>query len=991
MKLSTSFSFVIPLVVAALLLISFESHWRASGQTGVVTTISAASFSPTAPVAPESIVAAFGQRLATRTEVAATQPLPTQLAGTTVRVNGSLASLFFVSAGQVNFVIPPGASSGAASVTIASGDGSVSQGTVQIAAASPGVFTSNSDGQGAPAAVLLRVAANGAQTFETVARIDPLTGRFAPRPLDLGPDGERVFLILFLSGLRGAADANGDGNVRESARMVIGGSEVVPDFAGRQGALAGLDQMNAEIPRSLIGRGRVSLAVTAANFTTSNLAEIDIASRPSASAPQVSSYNPNNVLAGTDMTIAGNGFSGNPADNTARIGGVEAMISAATTQQLSVKVPYGVVAGPVSVRTQQGEGSSATPASVRTSISGVFEDTSQNPIAGVSVRLRSPVIAATTNSEGAFTLPDVPITGIGLLDIEPPASPPGLPYPSFTLRVENIRSNRDNLFDRPVSLESATGASLTVGTGSSNLAEEENAVAPDAPDGTIQSDGVIFDVPGNATAIFPNGATRGLITLTSIRNSRVPINKPPGVFSSTVVQITPFRVRLTPGGKLTFPNRDGLRAGSTATLYKFDQTPNSPTLGQFINVGAATVSANGQIVETSAGAITETSIYFVAVQRQTTTVIGRVFESNGVTPIRRATAGVRGQEAFTDGNGGFILREVPANVGDALTVSASVLRPNGRIDRALSSATRANIGGITNVGAILMPAPASNLPPLLSGLPASFTVTENIEARIGFRAVDPNPQQSVRVAAVGANFVTTQAGAAGQFLLILSPKTGQFGQYTITVTATDDLGLSRSIPIAVRVNRPPVANPQTVDVMRNTPKTITLTGSDPDGDLINFQVVNSPEIGKLSGIPPNLTYTPNDGASGPDSFLFQVNDGFADSVTTARVAITISPPLNRAPTVTVPGTQTIQAGGTLNFTVQGTDPDAGQTLTLTATGLPQGASFTTQGTSPVVGAFTWRTPAGATGTFTITFTVMDNGTPRLSDSKSVTIRVTSPG
>lgn len=53
-----------------------------------VKTFSAASYAPL--VAPDSIAAAFGQRLATRTEAATTQPLPTSLAGTTVRVNGRL-------------------------------------------------------------------------------------------------------------------------------------------------------------------------------------------------------------------------------------------------------------------------------------------------------------------------------------------------------------------------------------------------------------------------------------------------------------------------------------------------------------------------------------------------------------------------------------------------------------------------------------------------------------------------------------------------------------------------------------------------------------------------------------------------------------------------------------------------------------------------------------------------------------------------------------
>ncbi|MGH9845001.1 MAG: BACON domain-containing protein [Blastocatellia bacterium] len=110
-----------------------------------VASVSAASFRA-GEVATESIVAAFGTGLATASRSATTSPLPTELAGTTVRIKDSLntersAPLFFVSPTQVNLQIPPGTASGAATITITSGDGAVSTGTAQIAAVAPGLFT----------------------------------------------------------------------------------------------------------------------------------------------------------------------------------------------------------------------------------------------------------------------------------------------------------------------------------------------------------------------------------------------------------------------------------------------------------------------------------------------------------------------------------------------------------------------------------------------------------------------------------------------------------------------------------------------------------------------------------------------------------------------------------------------------------------------------------------------------------------------------------
>ncbi len=61
------------LFCAAITLIGTTAPWRAHSQGGnPVTVVSAASF--VAPVAPESIAAAFGSRLAPRAEAATSQP-----------------------------------------------------------------------------------------------------------------------------------------------------------------------------------------------------------------------------------------------------------------------------------------------------------------------------------------------------------------------------------------------------------------------------------------------------------------------------------------------------------------------------------------------------------------------------------------------------------------------------------------------------------------------------------------------------------------------------------------------------------------------------------------------------------------------------------------------------------------------------------------------------------------------------------------------------
>ncbi len=223
-----------------------------------VASVSAASFSASA-VASETMVAAFGVGLATNMQAANSLPLPTTLAGTTVRVRDGagverLAPLFFVAPGQVNYLVPLGTAAGEAEVTVTSGDGAVSIGKVRIAPVAPGLFAANANGQGVAAAVALRVRADGTPSFEPIARFDAALNRFVAVPLDLGAESEQVFLLLYGTGWRARSSLSG-------VTVKLGGVDLPVSFAGAQGDLAGLDQINARLPRTLAGRGELDLVL----------------------------------------------------------------------------------------------------------------------------------------------------------------------------------------------------------------------------------------------------------------------------------------------------------------------------------------------------------------------------------------------------------------------------------------------------------------------------------------------------------------------------------------------------------------------------------------------------------------------------------------------------------------------------------------------------------------------------------------------------------
>ena len=91
---------------------------------------------------------------------------------------------------------------------------------------------------------------------------------------------------------------------------------------------------------------------------------------------------------------------------------------------------------------------------------------------------------------------------------------------------------------------------------------------------------------------------------------------------------------------------------------------------------------------------------------------------------------------------------------------------------------------------------------------------------------------------------------------------------------------------ATGTNNAPVANAQSITTDEDDAKSITLSGTDADGDTLTYTVTHSPTHGTLSGTAPNLTYTPNMNYYGSDSFRFKVNDGTVDSAE-STVLITV--------------------------------------------------------------------------------------------------------
>lgn len=88
-------------------------------------------------------------------------------------------------------------------------------------------------------------------------------------------------------------------------------------------------------------------------------------------------------------------------------------------------------------------------------------------------------------------------------------------------------------------------------------------------------------------------------------------------------------------------------------------------------------------------------------------------------------------------------------------------------------------------------------------------------------------------------------------------------------------------------NTAPEAISEAFATQVDTPFTDTLTGNDADGDTLVFALGEEPLFGEVEVADDgSFTYTPDEEATGEDSFSFTVSDGTADPVT-GTITITI--------------------------------------------------------------------------------------------------------
>jgi len=215
--------------------------------------ISAAGFAPAgSPISPGEFVALIGTGLA-KSNQATPPPYPSTLNGVSVLINNKLAPLYFVSATQINCLVPYSTEGPTATIVVQNAGAPSNSVTVPVAPTAPGIFSLDQSGSG-PGAILhadysLVNAAKPAISGETVLIF--LTGMGAVNP-------------SVADGTAGGANPLSKTTVSPIS-VLIGGQPGTVIYSGLAPGFPGLYQMNVTLPAVIPFPGNLPVAVVTPN------------------------------------------------------------------------------------------------------------------------------------------------------------------------------------------------------------------------------------------------------------------------------------------------------------------------------------------------------------------------------------------------------------------------------------------------------------------------------------------------------------------------------------------------------------------------------------------------------------------------------------------------------------------------------------------------------------------------------------------------------
>ncbi|MGQ4647525.1 Ig-like domain-containing protein [Lyngbya aestuarii] len=324
-----------------------------------------------------------------------------------------------------------------------------------------------------------------------------------------------------------------------------------------------------------------------------------------------------------------------------------------------------------------------------------------------------------------------------------------------------------------------------------------------------------------------------------------------------------------------------------------------------------------------------------------------------------------------------------------------------------SPAFTAQVDYFFNTAAPIVPEDGSG-EPLPNQAPAAnndtATVVPNSSVEINVLSNDTDSDGNVNASSVAisgnpANGSVTVDSVSG--LITYTPNAGFIGTDSFSYTVEDNEGeLSNPATVNLTVEEPPanqvpIANNDTATLTTNSSVEINVLSNDTDSDgNVNASSVaisgnpanGSVTVDSVSGL---ITYTPNAGFIGTDSFSYTVEDNEGELSNPATVNLTVEePPANQVP-IANNDTATLTTNSSVEINVLSNDTDSDGNVNASSvaiSGNPANGSVTVDSVS---GLITYTPNAGFIGTDSFSYTVEDNE-GELSNPATVNLTVEEP-
>ena len=174
-------------------------------------------------------------------------PLPIELNGVSVSINGAAAGLYHVSQGQINFVVPVGLAANSSDQTypvVINNNGAAIRSTIQILSAQPDIFTSTNGPNGRAA------------VFNVTNPLAMLPEPFTVTSTDENGVVRATRLRILITGVTNAATTQITVRINETD---ISGDSIL--FVGPSDT-PGFNQIDVLLPETLAAAGDVPIIVT---------------------------------------------------------------------------------------------------------------------------------------------------------------------------------------------------------------------------------------------------------------------------------------------------------------------------------------------------------------------------------------------------------------------------------------------------------------------------------------------------------------------------------------------------------------------------------------------------------------------------------------------------------------------------------------------------------------------------------------------------------